>query len=248
MQPGVPANSANRCLPTRWRATSRGRRAGWPPRRTCLVGWSPAGSSRRRPRRGRGRGRTACGLRAWTHPAALLHCGAWRPPDQTAPARRRPAVRAGQRVPAAPRAAVVEGRGLGASTPVDLLGLTTLSRQGHLVRHDLVDGSREVAVYTSTAHGRREGSVWAAVLFVLRVVGHRDVPARERLSRSAVHDRRGYAARAGRAACPACGALLARLLGGLLGRRLLRCRLLGGGPLLRGLLRGFRLGRQGLAA
>ena len=35
-------------------------------------------------------------------------------------------------------------------------GLTTLSRQGHLVRHDLVDGSREVAVYTSTAHGRRE--------------------------------------------------------------------------------------------
>jgi len=48
-------------------------------------------------------------------------------------------------------------------------GLTTLSRQGHLVRHDLVDGSREVAVYTSTAHGRREGSVWAAVLFVLSV-------------------------------------------------------------------------------
>ncbi len=35
-------------------------------------------------------------------------------------------------------------------------GLTTLARQGHLARHDLVDGTREVAVYTSTTQGRRE--------------------------------------------------------------------------------------------
>jgi DNA-binding PadR family transcriptional regulator len=35
-------------------------------------------------------------------------------------------------------------------------GLATLARQGNLDRHDLVDGSREVAVYTSTALGRRE--------------------------------------------------------------------------------------------
>jgi DNA-binding PadR family transcriptional regulator len=35
-------------------------------------------------------------------------------------------------------------------------GLSTLTRQGHLTRHDLVDAGREVAVYTSTAQGRRE--------------------------------------------------------------------------------------------
>jgi DNA-binding PadR family transcriptional regulator len=35
-------------------------------------------------------------------------------------------------------------------------GLATLARQGNLERHDLVDGTREVAVYTSTAVGRRE--------------------------------------------------------------------------------------------
>ncbi|MBT9256186.1 PadR family transcriptional regulator [Phycicoccus sp. MAQZ13P-2] len=33
-------------------------------------------------------------------------------------------------------------------------GLATLTRMGHLDRHDLVDGGREVAVYTSTAQGR----------------------------------------------------------------------------------------------
>lgn len=35
-------------------------------------------------------------------------------------------------------------------------GLGTLTRQGHLVRHDLVDGSREVAVYEMTPSGRDE--------------------------------------------------------------------------------------------
>lgn len=35
-------------------------------------------------------------------------------------------------------------------------GLTTLAKQGNVERHDLVDGSREVAVYTSTAAGRAE--------------------------------------------------------------------------------------------
>ena len=35
-------------------------------------------------------------------------------------------------------------------------GLATLARAGQLERHDLRDGSREVAVYTSTKQGRRE--------------------------------------------------------------------------------------------
>lgn len=35
-------------------------------------------------------------------------------------------------------------------------GLATLTRQGHLVRHDLVDGARDVAVYEVTAKGRAE--------------------------------------------------------------------------------------------
>ena len=44
-------------------------------------------------------------------------------------------------------------------------GLATLAKQGNLERHDLVDGSREVAVYTSTAAGRREFErLWAAAV------------------------------------------------------------------------------------
>jgi DNA-binding PadR family transcriptional regulator len=35
-------------------------------------------------------------------------------------------------------------------------GLSTLTRQEHLVRHDLVDGNREVAVYEMTQTGREE--------------------------------------------------------------------------------------------
>lgn len=35
-------------------------------------------------------------------------------------------------------------------------GLGSLARQGHLVRHDLVDGGREVAVYELTRSGRAE--------------------------------------------------------------------------------------------
>ena len=35
-------------------------------------------------------------------------------------------------------------------------GLTTLTRQGHLVRHELVDGGREVSVYELTDSGRAE--------------------------------------------------------------------------------------------
>ena len=44
-------------------------------------------------------------------------------------------------------------------------GLATLARQGNLERHDLVDGSREVAVYTSTPLGRREfEKLWRAAV------------------------------------------------------------------------------------
>ena len=44
-------------------------------------------------------------------------------------------------------------------------GLATLARQGNLDRHDLVDGTREVAVYTSTALGRREfEKLWRAAV------------------------------------------------------------------------------------
>jgi DNA-binding PadR family transcriptional regulator len=44
-------------------------------------------------------------------------------------------------------------------------GLATLARQGNLDRHDLVDGTREVAVYTSTALGRREFErLWRAAV------------------------------------------------------------------------------------
>lgn len=44
-------------------------------------------------------------------------------------------------------------------------GLSTLAKQGNLERHDLVDGTREVAVYTSTAAGRREFErLWAAAV------------------------------------------------------------------------------------
>ncbi|QIG46199.1 PadR family transcriptional regulator [Nocardioides anomalus] len=35
-------------------------------------------------------------------------------------------------------------------------GLTTLARQGHLARHELVDGGREVTVYELTGSGRTE--------------------------------------------------------------------------------------------
>lgn len=35
-------------------------------------------------------------------------------------------------------------------------GLSTLTKQGNLERHDLVDGTRDVAVYTSTSEGRGE--------------------------------------------------------------------------------------------
>jgi len=35
-------------------------------------------------------------------------------------------------------------------------GLASLAKQGHLARHDLVDGGREVAVYEITAAGRAE--------------------------------------------------------------------------------------------
>jgi DNA-binding PadR family transcriptional regulator len=44
-------------------------------------------------------------------------------------------------------------------------GLNTLSRQGHLVRHELLDGGREVSVYEVTDSGRTEleGLVVAAL-------------------------------------------------------------------------------------
>ncbi len=44
-------------------------------------------------------------------------------------------------------------------------GLATLARQGHLDRHDLVDGAREVAVYTSTPSGRGEfAALWRSAV------------------------------------------------------------------------------------
>ena len=44
-------------------------------------------------------------------------------------------------------------------------GLATLAKQGNLDRHDVVDGTREVAVYTSTAQGRREfEKLWRAAV------------------------------------------------------------------------------------
>ncbi|KGN30987.1 hypothetical protein N802_05125 [Knoellia sinensis KCTC 19936] len=44
-------------------------------------------------------------------------------------------------------------------------GLTTLAKQGLLDRHDLVDGTREVAVYTSTKAGREEFSrMWVSAI------------------------------------------------------------------------------------
>ncbi len=44
-------------------------------------------------------------------------------------------------------------------------GLATLARQGHLDRHDLVDGTREVAVYTSTEKGRAEfATLWRSAV------------------------------------------------------------------------------------
>ena len=44
-------------------------------------------------------------------------------------------------------------------------GLATLAKQGNLHRHDLVDGTREVAVYTSTPEGRREfDKLWRAAV------------------------------------------------------------------------------------
>lgn len=44
-------------------------------------------------------------------------------------------------------------------------GLATLTKQGHLERHDVTDGGREVAVYTSTMRGRAEfAQLYAAAL------------------------------------------------------------------------------------
>jgi DNA-binding PadR family transcriptional regulator len=54
-------------------------------------------------------------------------------------------------------------------------GLTTLSRLGHLERHDLVDGGREVAVYTSTETGREAfGSMWRAAAETVDLLGPLD--------------------------------------------------------------------------
>lgn len=50
-------------------------------------------------------------------------------------------------------------------------GLATLARQGNLDRHDLVDGTREVAVYTSTTQGRREfDRLWRAAVETVDVL------------------------------------------------------------------------------
>jgi DNA-binding PadR family transcriptional regulator len=49
--------------------------------------------------------------------------------------------------------------------------LATLTRQGHLRRHDLTDGGREVAVYTSTDAGREElGSLFVRALGTVEVL------------------------------------------------------------------------------
>jgi DNA-binding PadR family transcriptional regulator len=49
--------------------------------------------------------------------------------------------------------------------------LSTLEKQGHVRRHDLVDASREVAVYTTTDSGRRElGDLLEAALRTVAVL------------------------------------------------------------------------------
>jgi DNA-binding PadR family transcriptional regulator len=49
--------------------------------------------------------------------------------------------------------------------------LSTLTKQGHLHRHDLQDGSREVAVYTTTEIGRSElGSLFGQALETVEVL------------------------------------------------------------------------------
>ena len=57
-------------------------------------------------------------------------------------------------------------------------GLATLTKQGHLVRHDLVDGGRPVAVYELTDSGRAE-------LESLAVAGLEDVSLVDRTAFSA---------------------------------------------------------------
>ncbi len=50
-------------------------------------------------------------------------------------------------------------------------GLTTLTKQGNLERHDLVDGTRDVAVYTSTTEGRLEfARLWIAAVETVDVL------------------------------------------------------------------------------
>ncbi|MGL5930667.1 MAG: PadR family transcriptional regulator [Dermatophilaceae bacterium] len=50
-------------------------------------------------------------------------------------------------------------------------GLATLARRGHLHRHDLVDGGREVAVYTSTDDGRAEfARLWGRAVEDVRLL------------------------------------------------------------------------------
>ncbi|MGL5816077.1 MAG: PadR family transcriptional regulator [Phycicoccus sp.] len=50
-------------------------------------------------------------------------------------------------------------------------GLSTLTRQGNLRRHDLVDGGREVAVYTSTDAGRTEfAQLWGRAVQEVRAL------------------------------------------------------------------------------
>ena len=51
-------------------------------------------------------------------------------------------------------------------------GLATLSRRGLLDRHDLVDGTRQVAVYTTTPRGRTEfTAMWRAAAASVDVLG-----------------------------------------------------------------------------
>jgi DNA-binding PadR family transcriptional regulator len=50
-------------------------------------------------------------------------------------------------------------------------GLTTLTKQGNLERHDLVDGTRDVAVYTSTTEGRLEfARLWRSAVETVDVL------------------------------------------------------------------------------
>src|SRR5690606_24315699 len=127
-------------------------------RRTCPGGSSRWGRCHGRRCRGRGRGRTACGPRACAHSRP-------RPRLRDMAATETRLLLLGTVMLFEPVNGYQPRRELLSWEVEDWAhvnpgsiysGLTTLAKQGLVDRHDLVDGSREVAVYTSTEAGREE--------------------------------------------------------------------------------------------